>query len=139
MNFRETDEVRSPGVPLAPMLDVVFLLLCFFIATQVFSQWESELSITLPTVEEGEPPQRLHGELILNVRSNGEVVINRRTYEPDALRQLLRRLIVVSPGYPVLVRADARTPYQYVINVLDSCRQSEIWNISFATLDEKKK
>ena len=49
------------------MLDVVFLLLCFFITSQIFAQWETEIDITLPTAETGAVPQRLPGEIIINV------------------------------------------------------------------------
>lgn len=139
MNFRETAEAPGPGFPLAPMLDIVFLLLCFFITTQVFSQWESEIDITLPTAETGDAPDRLYGEIIMNVFPDGVVKINRRSYDPPALQDLLSKLVAVSPGYPVLIRADEATAYRHVIDVLDVCRKCDIWNISFATAKAQEK
>lgn len=118
---------------MTPMIDVVFLLLCFFVASQVFSQWEAEIDIALPTAQTSEAPQRLPGEIILNILRDGGVVVNGRSMEPPALADMLKRLATMFPGQPVLIRADRQTAYENVIRVLDMCRQSDIWNISFAT------
>ena len=117
---------------MAPMIDVIFLLLCFFIASQIFSQWETEIDITLPTAQTGEIPDRLPGEIIINILESGEVVVSRRTLDEPALKSLLERIVEMFPGQPVLIRADKRTDYEHVIDVLDLCRQCDIWNISFA-------
>lgn len=135
MNF-----MRNPagggqgGVPLTPMMDVVFLLLCFFVTSQIFAQWETEVDITLPTAETGEIPQRLPGEVIVNVLPDGRTVVNGQTLDDEALRAMLGRLVELFPGQPVLLRADKATPYEHVVRVLDFCRQADLWNISFATL-----
>ena len=115
MNFRKKSPwTANPGVPLTPMIDVVFLLLCFFVTSQIFAQWETEIDVALPTAATGGAPQRLPGEVIVNV--------------------LLDRLVELFPGQPVLLRADKATAYEHVVRVLDTCRQADVWNISFATL-----
>jgi len=118
---------------MTPMIDVVFLLLCFFVTTQLFAQWETEIDITLPTAKTGQLPQRLPGEIILNLHSDGTVVVNGRVLEKDRLGSMLQKVATLSPGQPVLLRADRETDYEYVIQILDLCRQADIWNISFAT------
>ena len=118
---------------ITPMIDVVFLLLFFFITSQLFSQWETEIDITLPTAETGETPQRLPGEIILNVLNNGDIVVNGRSLSDSELASMLNRLSENFPGQPVLIRADKATAYENVVKVLDRCRQADIWNISFAT------
>jgi biopolymer transport protein ExbD len=115
------------------MIDGVFLLLCFFVTTQLFAQWETEIDITLPTARTGQLPQRLPGEIIINLYDDGRVVVNRRELEQDELGAMLQRLAGLFPGQPVLLRADQETNYKYIIRVLDLCRQADIWNISFAT------
>lgn len=136
MNFRKSVSPNNgnSGVPLTPMMDVVFLLLCFFVTSQIFAQWETEIDITLPTAETGEMPQRLPGEVILNVTSTGDIIINGQTLQPEELRGLLKRLTELYPGQPVLLRADKATAYEHVVRVLDECRQADVWNISFATV-----
>jgi biopolymer transport protein ExbD len=120
------------GFQLTPMIDVVFLLLCFFVTSQIFAQWEAEIDITLPTAQTSEAPQRLPGEIIINIRANGEVVVNSRVLDGEALGAMLARLAKMFPGQPVLIRADKAAAFEHVIAVLDRCRQADIWNISFA-------
>jgi biopolymer transport protein ExbD len=118
---------------MTPMIDVVFLLLCFFVTTQLFAQWETEIDITLPTARTGQLPQRLPGEIIINLHEDGRIVVNGRTLENDALGAMLVQVARLFPGQPVLLRADQSTDYKHVIRVLDLCREADIWNISFAT------
>lgn len=133
MNFRRRSRPEPPGFQLAPMIDIVFLLLCFFVASQLFAQWESEIDLQLPTAKTARTPQRLPGEIILNVRADGTVVVSGRTLDAEALDRLLAQLVEAYPGQPVVIRADRSTPYQHVISVIDACRRAEIWNIAFAT------
>jgi biopolymer transport protein ExbD len=133
MNFRKQIKAEAVGFQLAPMIDVVFLLLCFFITSQIFAQWETEIDITLPTAETGQMPERLPGEIIINVRAAGEFVVNAQVLTPAELEAMLVRVSEWFPGQPVLIRADRTTAYEDVIRVLDLCRQADIWNISFAT------
>ena len=135
MNFRK--KLPTPGnlgVPLTPMIDVVFLLLCFFVTSHIFSQGAAEIDIALPTAATGDMPQRLPGEVIINVLADGTAVVNGQTLDDAALRAMMDRLVQLFPGQPVLLRADKSTAYEHVVRVLDTCRQADIWNISFATL-----
>lgn len=133
MNFRGAYKPEQPGFQIAPMIDVVFLLLSFFVTSQIFSHWETEIDVQLPTAKTGEMPARLPGEIIINILKDGAVVINRQTLDDPGLTALLNRITSLFPGQPVLIRADKGTAYEHVIKVLDLCRQSDIWNISFAT------
>lgn len=123
MNFRK--KLPTPGnlgVPLTPMIDVVFLLLCFFVTSQIFAQWETEIDIALPTAATGDMPQRLPGEVIINVLADGTAVVNGQTLDDAALRAMMDRLVQLFPGQPVLLRADKSTAYEHVVRVLDTCR-----------------
>ena len=124
-----------PGFQITPMLDVVFLLLCFFVATSVYSQWESAMDIQLPTAETGSVPDRLPGEIIINVDEAGSISVNERTLSPDELLRRCRILSKQFPGHPVVVRADKRTPYDNVMRVIDVCRKADIYAIRFSTGD----
>jgi len=137
MNFRKPGATQELSFQIAPMLDVIFLLLCFFVTTQIFSQWETEIDITLPTARAGEVPERLPGEIIINILQDGEVVVNRKVLDEAGLASLLDRIVELFPGQAVLIRADKETAYEHVIGVLDACRLADIWNISFATAAEE--
>ncbi len=133
MNFHKKLRQDPIGFQLAPMIDIVFLLLCFFLTSQIYAQWEREIDIKLPTAQTAQPPQRLPGEVILNLRPDGGVMVNGQLFDAPKLDQMLVRLAQISPGQPVLIRADKKTAYEHVIRVLDQCRRADIWNISFAT------
>ncbi len=135
MNFRRRSKRPSVGFQLAPMIDIMFLLLCFFIAAQIYAQWETEIDITLPTAATGEMPNRLPSEIIINIRADGTHVVNQRELDKAGLQNLLERIVELYPGQPVILRADLQTPYEYIIHTLDLCRQVDLWNISFATTE----
>ena len=133
MRFRAKFKQELPGFQIAPMVDVIFNLLCFFLVAQIFSTWETELDVKVPTAQTGQTSDRLPGEVIINIAQDGSVIVNKQTLDEPALRALLGRIVKMFPGQPVLIRADKGTAYGHVIKVLDLCRQSDIWNISFAT------
>ena len=136
MRFQNRNFQRLPEVQFTSMIDVVFLLLCFFITTTVFSQWEYEVDVVLPTAQSGKMPDRLPGEVIINLASDGRIVINQQVLTPVQLRERLASLAKFFPGQPVVLRADRQTIYKDVMGVIDICRQVDIWNISFATNTE---
>lgn len=132
MNFRR----RQPALPqfqMTAMMDVVFLLLCFFVTSSVFSQWEYEVDLTLPSAQSGHSSTRLPGEIILNVAQDGRVTVNGRVLQGDALDRLLGQVAGYLPDQPVIVRADAATSYADFMKVVDACRMAGIANISLAT------
>jgi biopolymer transport protein ExbD len=139
MNFRQKTKPELPTFQLAPMIDIVFNLLFFTLTTQVFSQWETEINIKLPTADSSTVPQRLPGEIIINVMADGTTIVNRQVLDRDALGALLDRIVKLFPGQPVLIRGDKQTAYEHVIRVLDQCRCADIWNISFATITAEEK
>ena len=132
MNFRR----KSPELPafqFTAMIDVVFLLLCFFITTSVFSQWEMEVDVVLPTAQSAKMPDRLPGEVIINLSRDGRISVNQQTLTREDLADRLRRLAQFFPGQSVVIRADKQTSYEQLVGIIDLCRLSDIWNISFAT------
>ena len=121
------------GFQIAPMIDIAFILLCFFVVSQIFAQWETEIDVKLPTAETGKIPRRLPGEIVINILQDGSTIITGQKISEPRLISVLNRIVKMFPGQPVLIRADKRTAYEHVIRVLDLCRQADIWNIAFAT------
>ena len=138
MNFRKTRRGVLPAIQLTTMMDVIFLLLFFFITTSVFSQWEYQIDISLPTAQTGKVPERLPGEIIINITKDGRVSVNQQDLTLDVLKARLDRLAKYFPGQPVVLRADKETRYDDLIKVVDTCRKADIWNFSMATSEEKK-
>ena len=133
MKFKRSSRSHAPQLALTSMLDVIFLLLCFFVTVSVFSPWESEITIKLPSASTAEEPDRLPGEIIVNLDKGGKVTVNGKTLE---LKDLEARLAKVSKFYPdqaVIIRADKDVRYELLVGVIDTCRAANVWNFSFAT------
>jgi len=118
---------------LAPMIDIVFLLLIFFIVTWQFSREEMDLKIAVPTSEEGADPQRVLGEIIVNVRADGTVSVWGQQKTHAQLSETLKEIATQHKNQPVRLRGDATTEFQEIVKVMDVCQRAGIWNISFAT------
>jgi biopolymer transport protein ExbD len=118
---------------MAPMIDIVFLLLIFFIVTGQLSKSETELDVSVPTTAEGADPQRVQGEKIINVLADGRVIVDKTPLTQEELFLMMQKLAELYKNQPIRLRADAKTEYQHVINVISTCTKAGIWNISFAT------
>lgn len=115
------------------MVDIVFLLLIFFLVTWNFARYETELDVKVPTAKEGKESRRAAGEVIINVKSDGAIVMNRRTLAPGELEGTLRKISELYPDQAVILRGDEATDYRHIVAVLDICRAANIWNVAFAT------
>jgi biopolymer transport protein ExbD len=126
-----------PELQMIPLIDILFINLFFFMVLSVFWELETEINIAVPTAKESTDIKRTPGEIIINIRKDGTVVINQRQMSYDELKDLLGRVSELYKGQPVIIRADKETFHEHVIKVLDICASVNIWNISFATLKEK--
>jgi biopolymer transport protein ExbD len=133
MNFRGGIQQNVQGFQIAPMVDIVFLLLIFFLVTWNFSRNEMELDVKVPKAREGKETRRAVGEVILNVKADGTVVMNRRAMDSNALKEALAKIASLYPDQAVILRGDENTDYRHVVEVLDICRRANIWNVAFAT------
>ena len=133
MTFEPENRSKAPTLALTSMLDVIFLLLCFFVTVSVFSQWESEISIKLPSAKTADEPERMPGEIILNVDQKGGVKVNGQAMSLADIEARLSRLSKFYPGQPVIIRADKETRYDDLVKVIDACRAGDVWNFSLAT------
>jgi len=134
MNFRLEHHEERAGLPITPMLDVIFLLLIFFMTTSIYAQLEEEIGIVVPTATEAVPPDRTPGEIIINIAEDGVIVVNQRQYDIASLQDLLDRVGATFKGQAVKIRGDKRTQFGRAVEVLNACAKADIWNVSFAAL-----
>ena len=124
------------GFQLAPMLDVVFLLLIFFVVTQKFILNEQDLKVKVPTAPKStEETSRAIDEIIINAREeDGELVItiDREVFTREKLSALMKRMVGVNPNQPVRIRGDADMSWQKMADVISTCSQAGVWNVSFS-------
>ena len=133
MNFRTRLQPEPRGFLIAPMVDILLVLLGFFMLTWSFARQERELDVQMPSAGEAKEQRRSVGEVIVNVKADGSLVMNRRTMTPNELLTALSRIAVLYPDQAVVLRGDQRVDYGHIVRTLDLCRKANIWNIAFAT------
>jgi len=133
MKFKKRSQPKATTFALTSMLDVIFLMLCFFVTVSVFSQWESEISIKLPNAKTAETPERLPGEIIVNLSKDGKISVNSVALTLGDLCARLSKVVKFYPGQPVIIRADKEVRYEALVELIDTCRAAGIWNFSLAT------
>ncbi len=133
MNFRKYAEPRVFGFMIAPMVDILLVVLVFFIVTWNFALTENELDVRVPSATKANEPQPYVGQVVINVKADGTIVVNRKTESEPALLEQLKKLAQLYPDQAVIVRGDEAVDYKHIVQVLDICRQADIWNVAFAT------
>ncbi len=123
---------------MAPMIDIIFLLLIFFLMTSIFARLENELSITVPTADESQPPRRTPGEIIINLTENGVIVVNQRRLNMQELEEILVKIGTIYKDQSVIIRGDRDALFGSAIAILDACAKAGIWNVSFAALPSEE-
>jgi biopolymer transport protein ExbD len=134
MNFRKQHSIEPTPMQLAPLVDVLFLLVIFFAVTSHYARQEQVMDISVPAAQEGKEKQsRQVGEIIVNIKPEGTILVNGQTLSEDELLAKLRNIAAVYRDQAVILRGDELTDYKHVIRVLDTCQKAGIWNIAFAT------
>jgi biopolymer transport protein ExbD len=133
MNFRKHADPKVFGFMIAPMVDVLLVILVFFIVTWNFALSENELDVRVPTATKANEAQPYVGQVVINIKADGTVIVNRQQKSSQELLDLLKRLSQLYPDQAVIVRGDQAVDYKHIVDVLDICRQADIWNVAFAT------
>ena len=119
MQFRRRQARTGLGIDITPLIDVVFLLLIFFMVTTTFS-WQTELMINLPEAE-GEQAEVEPTAIRVSVDKEGHYFINEKPLvnnQRDTLLQALKTL-AVDTQVPLVITGDAQAPHQAIVTVLD--------------------
>jgi biopolymer transport protein ExbD len=136
MNFRKQHSIEPTPMQLAPLVDVLFLLVIFFAVTSHYAKNEQVMDISVPAADEKEEKDerfRNVGEIIINIKSGGEIIVNGQQLTEDELLVKLKNITSMYKDQAVILRGDRVSNFQYVINVLDACQKAGIYNIAFAT------
>ncbi len=137
MKFRDRQPEATAELELAPMIDVVFLLLIFFIVSWQFAKFEEDMDVSVPAAEEVAPDDKAVGEIIVNVSADGEIILNSARVTKAALRDKLTRIHEVNESQAVILRGHVDADFQIVIEVLDQIKKAGIWNVAFASMENK--
>ena len=126
----ETQEEEENEINLTPMLDVVFIMLIFFIVTASFIK-EAGLDVNRPDapVTESKPED---SNILVMITANNEIWIDRRLIDPRAVRANIERLHAENPDGSVVIQPNKKSTNRMLVIVMDAAREAGVYSISLA-------
>ena len=125
---RNMDEEES-AIDITPMLDVVFILLIFFIVTATFIK-ETGIDVNRPEAETAVKKEKAN--ILIAINKNNEIWIDRRMVDISSVRPNIERLHAENPQGSVVIQADKESVMNTLIQVMDAARQAGVYNIAIA-------
>lgn len=126
--------VSLGSLSMTPLIDVVFLLLIFFLVATRFEQEERDMDINLPRASQAQPTIAAQEEMFVNVTKEGQFVVDGEELSLDSLQEKLVRAYRSNPGQQrVIIRADRDSRTAHLVAVMDACNKANIRNYSVAT------
>jgi len=125
---RARDQEESE-VNMTPMLDIVFIMLIFFIVTASFVK-EAGIDVTRPPAATAERKER--GNILIAITENDQIWMDRRQVDPRALRANIERLYAENPQGSVVIQADKASKNGLLVQVMDAARLAGVKNVSLA-------
>jgi biopolymer transport protein ExbD len=132
MNLRPNAK-KSPEVDITPLIDVVFLLLIFFMVSTTFDR-EAQILVELPEAT-GEEAKHTLKELDITIDAQGIFFVNKREVintEMETLKRAISKAVGDERDIPVIINADARTPHQAVMTAMDAASQLGLVRMTFS-------
>ncbi len=123
MKIRDKNAEEEASINLMPLLDMVFLLLIFFLVAATVTQEERDLTLHLPSLARPQALSDKPRQLIVNIRANGSLVVNEKILTRDELAATLKAYVTDSKESNVLVRADEESLHKYFAGVMALCHQ----------------
>ncbi|HBT77050.1 MAG TPA: biopolymer transporter ExbD [Planctomycetaceae bacterium] len=140
MKSPDTLKPPTPTLNLTPMIDVVFLLIIFFLVSSTLMRQEVSMEIDLPTAVTGKMKSEISSrKLTINLPREGTILLGTRPVSPDGLRNLLREEVrnpKNAAGLEIVIRTDQHVPYRRMEQILRDCAEAGIWKIDFAVYGE---
>ena len=118
---------------LAPMIDMTFLLLIFFMVTTKITKEKKKLDIALPVAATAKTPDDISGREIINVDDKGRIFIGDRLSTEKQLKAYLKQRLIDVPPLRIYVRADARTPAKEIKKIMRMCAEAGAVEVIFGS------
>jgi biopolymer transport protein ExbD len=123
------------ALSITPLIDIVFLLLIFFLVATRFAEEDRELDVLLPSASEAKPLTVRPREIFVNIDQDGNYFVGGgKPKTLDEVYEILRRAGRDNPGnQSVVIRADKRVPLNYAVEVMNLCNRSGIFDYTITT------
>lgn len=134
----ELGEEVDAAPNLTPLIDIVFLLLVFFLVATTFRSEEVEMDLRLPEASTGKEGDRKK-PIVINIRADGELVVDGKVLPMQALEQKLRAAARRNKDQEVLIRGDTQSRFGVVARVFDACRAAPLRQIAIGAKPDERR
>ena len=134
MGFKRKSRLEDPEINFIPLIDVLLDIIIFLIVSTTFSKF-SELKINLPTADANPVEEKLL-PINVTVTKDGQYAINEEILSQSSIDSIEKRLIQIAGNakdLPIIINADAETPHQSVVNIMEASRRAGLTKITFST------
>lgn len=128
-HFQNLMEEEESNIDMTPMLDVVFIMLIFFIVTATFVK-ESGIDVNRPNAATAVKKERAN--ILVAISDKGEIWINKRRIDKRAVQANIERLRAENPQGTVVIQADKKATTEVLIAVMDASRAAGVFDVSIA-------
>ena len=126
-------EEEENEINLTPMLDVVFIMLIFFIVTASFIK-EAGIDVNRPDAPTAESQD--DAAILIAISANDEIWIDRRETDPNAVRGMIERLHAENPKGSIVIQADEESTNEVLVIVMEAAKQAGVQNVAIAALSD---
>ena len=138
MRIRSRDNDQGEIINISSMIDVMFILIIFFLVTTTFKEEEVDHLVKLPVESRNQSLTQTAGNLIkVNIRDNGAMVVMGQAVTEDELLKWMKEEVEKKPELKVLVRCDKESKHLYLANVMSICRSVGVPEANIAVRTEK--
>lgn len=126
----------SGGLEITPLIDVVFLMLIFFLVASKLEEADRSIDVVLPRASEAKPLTSRPREFVINVDASGGLYAGAVRVEPEGLAERLRQAVADNPGnLSVVVRADENAAHKHVVSAMNACVRAGVTDYKVQSLE----
>jgi len=120
---------------ITPLIDIVFLLLIFFMVMTRFDEEDYKIDVVLPTASEAKPLISQPREMFINITENGSFFVRGQAMPIQEIEQLLEKTASDNPDSSVIIRADKRSSVEAAVQIMNACNKAKLMNYSLSTAE----
>ena len=140
--IRKEDPEPDPEFQIAPMVDILLVLLVFFMSISSTEVLQSAAGIDLPVARDAQSAKENPGQVIVNIHYNlinnaTTISVQEQELGPDQLIGMLQSHVARNPLVRVLIRADRNVRYEFLRRVLEAVGSAGVGNVTFSVLDKE--
>jgi len=134
----KTHQDEKPTLNMTPMIDILFLLIIFFMVGTKFTEIERKIGLDVPEVSDTETPETPPQHKVINVYRDGSVTLDEEPMDLDQLERQLTSLRQQTSTLSVIIRGDAEGAFQNVASVLSACRRAGVSDMGISVRMARK-